>query len=509
MHGLSLLLRRNFSLLWIAGLVSLTGDWLLGIALPIYVYKLTGSPAATSAVVAVSVAAALIAGVFAGVYVDRWDRRRVLIVANLLQVGAVLPLLFVDTADRVWIVLTVAFVESALAQFVAPAEHALLPSLVGDADLAAANSLNTLNRNLARLVGPALGAVVATTLGLSGAAVLDALSFGVAAILVALIARGSFRAAPAATGSPAPAGDRGTDPIGAPALPAGPVDGPTTFEPLGSLSSPAAGTAAEPIGQVLVAAPVGAASGRLRRLPRADRVSALARWRAELVEGVRALSGCRPVRALMIVLAVSSVGEGIMGSLFAVFAARGLRGGASDIGWLMSAQAVGGIVGGFIAVGIAARLRPIQTVVIANVLFGLIDVAIFNLPRFTDALGPQLVLFVLVGIPGAIGVAGAMTLLQTEIVDGLRGRVFAAFGVVQAAGALVGATVAASLTDRFGVFTVLTAQGSGYIVAAVAFALLVRAPRPRRTAVQFPVGGSSVLLSATASREAFQRRWSV
>src|SRR5262249_51248553 len=130
MHGITLLRQRAFSLLWIAGLISLTGDWLIAVALPIYVYKLTGSPAATSAVVAVSVVAALLAGSVAGVYVDRWDRRRVLIGANLLQVGAILPLLAVDSADRVWIVLLVAFVESALGQFVAPAEHALLPALV-------------------------------------------------------------------------------------------------------------------------------------------------------------------------------------------------------------------------------------------------------------------------------------------------------------------------------------------------------------------------------------------
>src|SRR5215471_14466913 len=103
MRGLMVFRHRSFSLLWIAGLVSMTGDWLLGVALPIYVFKLTGSPAATSAVLAVSVTAALVAGAVAGVFVDRWDRRRIMIVANLLQVGAILPLLAVNSADRVWI----------------------------------------------------------------------------------------------------------------------------------------------------------------------------------------------------------------------------------------------------------------------------------------------------------------------------------------------------------------------------------------------------------------------
>src|SRR5689334_5467828 len=112
MHDILLIVRhRKFSLIWFAGLISITGDWLLTVALPVYVFKLTGSPAATSAVVAVSFGVSLIAGTAAGVFVDRWDRRRVLVIANLLQVLAILPLLAVDSADRIWIVLVVAALE--------------------------------------------------------------------------------------------------------------------------------------------------------------------------------------------------------------------------------------------------------------------------------------------------------------------------------------------------------------------------------------------------------------
>jgi len=78
----SLFRNHGFALLWTGGLISLTGDWVLRVAVPIYVYRMTGSPAATSAVVAVIVAVSLLVGPLAGVLVDRWDRRRVLIVAN-------------------------------------------------------------------------------------------------------------------------------------------------------------------------------------------------------------------------------------------------------------------------------------------------------------------------------------------------------------------------------------------------------------------------------------------
>jgi MFS family permease len=439
MRGL-LLRHRAFSLLWVAGLISMTGDWLLMIALPIYVFKLTGSPAATSAVVASSVAAALLFGVVAGVYVDRWDRRRTLVIANLLQVAAIAPLLLVDSASRVWIVLIVAFVESGLSQFVAPAEHALLPRLVAEDQLGVANSLNTLNSNIARLGGPALGAVVAVTLGLSGATLLDAASFAVAAGLIAAIG-GTHRAAAA------PADD--------------------------SVRQP---------------------------LPAEDRVSALAHWWFDLAQGLRTIGRSRVLRALLVVATITAVGEGIMGSLFVVFAARGISGGSSTIGWLMSAQAVGGIIGGLLAATVARRLPPIPTVITTTVLFGLIDVVIFNTPRVTSALAPQLVLFVLVGIPGAIGLAAMMTLLQSSVGDGLRGRVFAAVTVAEAGAALVGTALAANLADRFGVFTVLTAQGLGYVVAGLAFAIATR-PSRRGAVVRMPIGG------ATADpRVALQRR---
>jgi MFS family permease len=232
----------------------------------------------------------------------------------------------------------------------------------------------------------------------------------------------------------------------------------------------------------------------------------VARWWFELGQGLAAIWGSRIVRALFLVIGVTAVGEGIMGSLFVVFAAHALAGGASSIGWLMSAQAVGGIVGGVLAAALASRIRPVPTVVAAFTLFGVIDTVIFNLPRFTPALAPQLALFALVGIPGAFGIAAAMTLLQAEIADVLRGRVFAAFGVVQAGAALVGASVAATLTDRLGVLVVLTVQGLGYVVAALLFGRLVRsarsARRPRRRVV-LPVARPSASAGMAGLRRQF------
>lgn len=183
----SLLRERNFGLLWLAGLISITGDWILRVALPVYVLRLTGSPAALSFVVAAGLVAGLIAGPAAGVFVDRWDRRRLLVCVNAAQAVGLLPLLAIGSASRAWIAAAVAFGESALAQVAGPAESALLPGLVGTGQLAVANSLTNVANFIARLTGPAAGGAMAATAGLGGAAALDAATFAAASVACALI----------------------------------------------------------------------------------------------------------------------------------------------------------------------------------------------------------------------------------------------------------------------------------------------------------------------------------
>ena len=153
---LATLRQRNFGLLWSAGLISLAGDWMLRIALPIYVYQLTGSALATSTMLIAGMLPDLLFGSIAGVFVDRWDRKRTMVICNLLLAIGLLPLLAVRSAEQLWLLYLVAFCESTIAQFFGPAENALLPQLVSEDQLVAANSLNSLNNSLARLIGPAL-----------------------------------------------------------------------------------------------------------------------------------------------------------------------------------------------------------------------------------------------------------------------------------------------------------------------------------------------------------------
>ncbi|MEU6314794.1 MFS transporter [Streptomyces sp. NPDC047014] len=177
---------RDFRRLWTAGFVSETGDWIFMIAMPVFVYQLTGSVAATAANFIVELLPGLLLSPVAGVLADRWDRRRLMIGVSLVQVVVLLPLLAVDGPGDLYLVNAVTCAQAALATLFQPAKYALLPSVVAPRDVAAANGLASLNGNLARLLGASCGGFVVAGLGLPGVLVLDAVSFLLA---VALLAR--------------------------------------------------------------------------------------------------------------------------------------------------------------------------------------------------------------------------------------------------------------------------------------------------------------------------------
>ena len=175
------------------------GDWAMFAALPFYAFEQTGSAFASGAVLTALTLPGLLFGTVAGVFVDRWNRKRTIVVANLLQVLVMLPLLLVDSGESLWLVYVVAFVMASVWQFIPPAENALLPGLVGPDRLMVANSLNAFNDNLARIAGPALGGLVVAFGGLGGVALLNAATFLFAAGLISLIR------------SPGPAKTEGTE----------------------------------------------------------------------------------------------------------------------------------------------------------------------------------------------------------------------------------------------------------------------------------------------------------
>jgi MFS family permease len=175
----------NFRRLWLAGLVSDTGDWLLLASLPIVVYQFTGSTLGTAAAFLVELIPPVLLAPLVGRIADRWDRRRTLMLVSLLQALALTPLLFVHARSDLPIVYVVIALQAALASVFDPTKNALLPTLVADDELVSANSLVGLNQNIGRLVGAPIGGVLlAIGGGLTGVVVVDSASFLLAVGLI-------------------------------------------------------------------------------------------------------------------------------------------------------------------------------------------------------------------------------------------------------------------------------------------------------------------------------------
>jgi len=418
---LTVLRRRDFALLWFAGLVSLTGDWMLIVALPITVYQLTGSALATGGVLIANKLSALLLGSVAGVFVDRWDRKRTMVVANLVRAPVLLLLVAVDSAERVWIVYVVAATVSAVGQFFRPAENALLPRLVGQEDLVPANALNALNDNLSRLAGPALGGLVALWFGLGGVVAVDAASYLVAAGMIAAIA--------------------------------------TSTRP--DRTPPPDTTVVAATGAVV--------------------------WR-EWLAGLRLIRDNPVLRVVFGVFAVASLGEGVMQTAFWIYIDQALGGGTREAGWLLSAQAAGGLVGAVVIGAWAKTQPPVSLLGWGAIGVGLIDLMIFNYPAFVAGIWLGLVLMAVDGVAATAFGTGYTTALQAEAADAYRGRVFGALGATSALFMISGAAIAGLATERLGAVAVLTIDSLGY-AAAGAFALgalATGATRLRRTRPSTP-----------------------
>ena len=156
----SLFRNRNFVALWAGQLVSVLGDYLYFLAIPIMVNRLTGSTLMVGISTITSALPMLLFGPIAGVFVDRWDRKTTMIAADILRGMLVLLCLLVKTADQVWIYYVAGFLMSCVSRFFFPAQTAALPIILSnEKDLLPANGLMQVVVTAGMLAGPALAGV--------------------------------------------------------------------------------------------------------------------------------------------------------------------------------------------------------------------------------------------------------------------------------------------------------------------------------------------------------------
>jgi MFS family permease len=184
-----LLVNANFRWLWLAHLISMFGDGLYTVALPWLVFKHTGSGMATAITLAAGAIPYLLIGPIAGVYVDRWDRRRTLMSADLLRALAlVLFPLALLRGFNLPLVIALAIVLPAIGRFFVPAQRATTPWLVKQDELTGANALMEGAGQAAYIAGPALGGLLIVIWGAVPLLFADGATFVASALLIALIA---------------------------------------------------------------------------------------------------------------------------------------------------------------------------------------------------------------------------------------------------------------------------------------------------------------------------------
>jgi MFS family permease len=127
----------------------------------------------------------LLLGPVAGVFVDRWDRKRTMITADVLRAALVLLCLLVQRPDQVWIYYLAGFLMSCVSRFFFPSQSAVLPLIVPDRDeLLAANGLMQLVQTVGLVVGPAMAGFAISLWGEQVAFAFDSVTFLVSAIAI-------------------------------------------------------------------------------------------------------------------------------------------------------------------------------------------------------------------------------------------------------------------------------------------------------------------------------------
>src|SRR5512136_1980002 len=182
----------NFSRMWTGQLVSTMGSALTSLAASILVFRLTNSAMSVGFMLMATAAPSLLVGLFAGVLVDRFDRRKIMIAADLCRALLVFLIPFLVRLNIVWLYVIV-MLTSAIGQFFDPAHESVLPEVASERELASANSLMAISSFGSTAIGFAASGFLAS-INIYYAFYLDALSFLISAVCILLIRLKPFEA---------------------------------------------------------------------------------------------------------------------------------------------------------------------------------------------------------------------------------------------------------------------------------------------------------------------------
>jgi DHA3 family macrolide efflux protein-like MFS transporter len=180
-----LLTIRDFRYLWTGQVISNFGDSMTSLALLLMVNELTGSTAALATLSILLAVPSLTFGLVAGVFVDRIDRRKIMIVSDLLRAFFVLAFVMVDSVEHLWVLYLVSFIQASIGTFFNPARSAIVPNVVPKDSLMAANSVSQSSRIIFTVLGTAAaGWLVGTLDSYASVFIVDSATFLVSMALI-------------------------------------------------------------------------------------------------------------------------------------------------------------------------------------------------------------------------------------------------------------------------------------------------------------------------------------
>jgi MFS family permease len=180
---------RDFWTFWIGQTISKLGDSVSNFILPLLIFKLTGSAVNLALQVAAQMLPYLLFGLVIGAFVDRVERKRMMILTDLGRalMVATIPALAIWGELPVWWIYAVGFINSTLSIFFDAGEFAAIPSLVSQDDLVTANGRIQASYSAAQIIGPLIGGALLALIAIYDLIWVDATSFLVSAISIALV----------------------------------------------------------------------------------------------------------------------------------------------------------------------------------------------------------------------------------------------------------------------------------------------------------------------------------
>lgn len=364
-------INRNFALIWLGQIVSQFGDYIFTTTLTIWIASTLGrnqawAPLAVGAIVLTATAPAVLIRPLAGVFVDRWDKRRTMLVMDAVRSLLLILLVLIIVATAHFLagnaslsllidlcsVYGVVLLASVCAQFFNPARFALTGVVVEKADRTRAFSRTESTRYLAFIVGPGLGALLIATAGIQAALIINALSFVVSFLTIFAVQRG--------------------------------------------IASPAQGA------------------------EKSQRKSAV--W-LELRAGIGFLVHNRVLMAITVAFFLAMLGSGSQDTLVIFFLTQNVHVNADLYGLLSSVFAAGAVLGALLATPLSKYLGITRSLWGALICYGVLSVIFARLTSFL----PALLVFFLLGLNTTIFTVVSSPLVLQVTPQAMVGRVNSAF----------------------------------------------------------------------------------